>query len=61
MAANREVGLGMTIAIREMEPTDTPACRWLLSQLGSDLNQQEVMRRYEAVKEKRDHAMFVGE
>ena len=51
----------MTIAIREMEPTDTPACRWLLSQLGSDLNQQEVMRRYEAVKEKRDHAMFVGE
>jgi GNAT superfamily N-acetyltransferase len=61
MAANREVGLGMTIVIREMEPKDIPACRLLLSQLGYDLNPQEVMQRYEAVKEKRDHAVFVGE
>ena len=51
----------MTIAIREMEPTDTPACRLLLSQLGYDLNPQEVIRRYEAVKENRNHAVFVGE
>ena len=61
MAANREFGLGMTIVIREMEPTDTPACRLLLSQLGYDLNPEELIRRYEAVKEKRDHEVFVGE
>jgi N-acetylglutamate synthase-like GNAT family acetyltransferase len=51
----------MTIAIREMEPTDIVACRLLLSQLGYDLNLQKVRRRYEAIKEKRDHAVFVGE
>jgi len=51
----------MTIAIREMGPTDIAVCRLLLSQLGYDLNLQEVKRRYEAIKEMQDHAVFVGE
>lgn len=51
----------MTIAIREMGLTDIAACRLLLSQLGYDLNSHEVKRRYEAIRVKRDHAIFVGE
>jgi hypothetical protein len=51
----------MTIAIREMEPMDIAVCRSLLSQLGYDLNLQEVKRRYDAIKQKQDHAVFVGE
>ena len=54
-------GLGMSIAIRDMGPTDIAACRLLLSQLGYDLNPQEVKRRYETISEKQDHAIFVGE
>jgi len=42
----------MSIAIREMGPTDIAACRLLLSQLGYDLNPQEVKRRYETISEK---------
>src|ERR1700738_1368582 len=53
--------LGMTIAIREMGPADISACRLLLSQLGYDLTLQEVKRRYDAIREKQDHAVFVGE
>jgi GNAT superfamily N-acetyltransferase len=51
----------MTIAIREMGPADISACRLLLSQLGYDLTLQEVKRRYDAIREKQDHAVFVGE
>jgi GNAT superfamily N-acetyltransferase len=51
----------MTIAIREIGPTDISACRLLLSQLGYDLTLQEVKRRYDAIREKQDHAVFVGE
>jgi GNAT superfamily N-acetyltransferase len=51
----------MTIVIREMEPADIAACRLLLSQLGYDLNPQEVKRRYEAIKENQDHSVFVVE
>src|SRR6266404_57371 len=51
----------MTIAIREMGPADLSACRLLLSQLGYDLTLQEVKRRYDAIREKQDHAVFVGE
>jgi GNAT superfamily N-acetyltransferase len=54
-------GLGMTIVIRDMGPTDIAACRLLLSQLGYDLNEQEVKRRYKAIKKRQDHAVFVGE
>src|SRR6266446_4678008 len=60
----RQIGirdLGMTIAIREMGPADISACRLLLSQLGYDLTLQEVKRRYDAIREKQDHAVFVGE
>jgi GNAT superfamily N-acetyltransferase len=51
----------MTIAIRELGPTDVAVCRLLLSQLGYDLSLQEVKRRYEAIKQKQDHEVFVGE
>ena len=51
----------MTIAIREMEPMDMAVCRLLLSQLGYDLSLQEMKRRYDAIKQKQDHAIFVGE
>jgi len=39
------------IAIREMEPIDIAVCRLLLSQLGYDLNLQEMKRRYDAIKQ----------
>jgi N-acetylglutamate synthase-like GNAT family acetyltransferase len=51
----------MSIMIRGMGPADVAACRLLLLQLGYDLNPQEVKRRYEAIKEKQDHAVFVCE
>jgi GNAT superfamily N-acetyltransferase len=51
----------MTIAIREMGSADISACRLLLSQLGYDLTLQEMKRRYDAIREKQDHAVFVGE
>ena len=51
----------MSIAIREMGPLDISACRLLLFQLGYDLTLQEVKRRYGAIQEKQDHAVFVGE
>lgn len=44
-----------------MGPVDISACRLLLSQLGYDLTLQEVKRRYDAIREKQDHAVFVGE
>jgi GNAT superfamily N-acetyltransferase len=51
----------MTIVIREMGSTDIAVCRLLLSQLGYELSLQEMKRRYEAIKEKQDHAVFVCE
>src|SRR6516164_9765486 len=51
----------MTTTIREMGPMDIAVCRLLLSQLGYDLNLQEVKQRYDAIKQKQDHAIFLGE
>jgi hypothetical protein len=51
----------VTIAIREMELMDIAVCRLLLSQLGYEFSLQEMKRRYEAIKKKQDHAIFVGE
>lgn len=51
----------MSIAIREMRPPDIPVCQLLLFQLGYDLTLQEVERRYGAIQDKQDHAVFVGE
>lgn len=51
----------MAILIRTMAPADIAPARALLSQLGYDMNAKEVKRRYEAIKEKHDHAVFVGE
>ena len=36
-------------------------CRLLLSQLGYDLSLQEMKRRYDTIKQKHDHAIFVAE
>ena len=51
----------MTTTIREMGAMDITVCRFLLSQLGYDLSLQEMKRRYDAIKQKQDHAIFVGE
>ena len=51
----------MSIVIRAMAPTDIPAARMLLSQLGYELNANEVERRYNAVIERGEHAVFVAE
>ena len=51
----------MTTTIREMGAMDITVCRFLLSQLGYDLSLQEMQRRYDAIKQKQDHAIFVGE
>ena len=51
----------MSIVIRAMAPTGIPAARLLLAQLGYELNSNEVERRYNAVKERGDHAVFVAE
>lgn len=42
-------------------PTDIPADRMLLSQLGYEMKTNEVERRYNAVRERGDHAVFVAE
>jgi N-acetylglutamate synthase-like GNAT family acetyltransferase len=51
----------MAILIRTMAPTDIAPARALLSQLGYDMNTEEVRQRYGAITEKHDHAIFVGE
>ena len=51
----------MSIVMRAMTPNDIPATRMLLSQLGYELNTNEVERRYYAVRERGDHAVFVAE
>ena len=51
----------MTTTIREMGPMDIAVCRLLLLQLGYDLDLQETKRRYDAIKQKQDHAILVGE
>jgi hypothetical protein len=47
--------------IREMIYTDIPAARALLSQLGYEMDSAEVERRFNAVKQKEDHGVFVVE
>ena len=44
-----------------MRSPDICVCRLLLFQLGYDLTLQDVKRRYGAIQEKQDHAVFVGE
>src|ERR1700747_1479440 len=51
----------MSIVIRAMSPADIFAARMLLSQLGYEMNANEVERRYNAVRGKDDHAVFVAE
>ena len=51
----------MALLIRTMAPTDIAPARALLSQLGYDMNTEEVRQRYGAITEKHDHAIFVGE
>jgi GNAT superfamily N-acetyltransferase len=51
----------MSIVIRAMASTDIVAARMLLSQLGYEMNANEVERRYNAVRERGDHAVFVAE
>jgi GNAT superfamily N-acetyltransferase len=51
----------MSIVIKAMAPNDITAARMLLSQLGYELNTNEVERRYNAVRERGDHAVFVAE
>ena len=51
----------MSIVIRAMAPTDIPDARLLLAQLGYELNANEVERRYNAVRERGEHAVFVAE
>jgi GNAT superfamily N-acetyltransferase len=61
IVVNLSEGLGMKIVVKEMAPEDIPAVRPLLSQLGYDMSGEEVRRRYALIKEKHDHAVFVGE
>ena len=51
----------MSIVIRAMALTDISAARILLSQLGYEMNTSEVERRYNAIRERGDHAVFVAE
>jgi len=51
----------MILTIRPACADDLPAVRKLLAQLGYDLDKGEVGRRYEAVSNARDHAVFVAE
>jgi GNAT superfamily N-acetyltransferase len=51
----------MNIITREMASDDVRAARSLLSQLGYEMKEEEVKRRYGAIKEKKDHAVFVAE
>jgi len=51
----------MSIVIRAMAPTDISAARLLLAQLGYELDTNEVERRYNAVIERGEHAVFVAE
>ena len=51
----------MSIVMRAVTPNDIPAARMLLTQLGYELNTNEVERRYNAVRERGDHAVFVAE
>jgi len=49
------------IAIRRMTALDIPMSQALLSQLGYQLDAQEVRRRYDAVAESGDHTLMVAE
>ena len=49
------------IAIRRMTAQDVPMSQALLSQLGYQLDAQEVRRRYDAVAESGDHTLMVAE
>jgi GNAT superfamily N-acetyltransferase len=47
--------------IRKVKCTDITAVRALLSQLGYEMDGAEVERRFNAVKQKEDHGVFVVE
>ena len=47
------------LTIRQGAVADLPAARKLLAQLGYDLEEAEVRRRYEAVSKATDHALLV--
>lgn len=47
--------------IRAMKYTDIPAARALLSQLDYEIDSAEVERRFNAVRQKEDHGVFVVE
>jgi GNAT superfamily N-acetyltransferase len=49
------------ISIRRMTAADVPVSQMLLSQLGYEMDVQEVRRRYDMVAESRDHALIVAE
>src|SRR5580658_10268785 len=49
------------LTIREMAVEDMSDVRKLLAQLGYDLGPSEVRRRYEAVAQAADHALFVAD
>jgi GNAT superfamily N-acetyltransferase len=49
------------ILIRRMIAADVAASQMLLSQLGYQMDAQEVRQRYDAVAQSRDHALMVAE
>lgn len=49
------------ISIRRMTSEDVPVSQVLLSQLGYQMDAQEVRRRYDAVTQSGDHALMVAE
>jgi GNAT superfamily N-acetyltransferase len=49
------------ILIRRMTAVDVPVSQVLLSQLGYQMDVEEVRRRYDAVAESGDHALMVAE
>ena len=49
------------ISIRRMTAVDVPVSQVLLSQLGYQMDVQEVRRRYDAVVQSGDHALMVAE
>jgi GNAT superfamily N-acetyltransferase len=49
------------LSIRRMLPEDITASHGLLSQLGYEMDVQEVRQRYDAVVQSEDHAVIVAE
>jgi GNAT superfamily N-acetyltransferase len=55
------LGLMSHDLIRPMAVEDLPAARRLLSQLGYPLEEEQLARRFAAVSEAREHAVFVAD